>query len=103
MHIKLLIDSIMQQTTVLSGQLSTAAGVRAPLAFTNAVASKLQLGTVQARGSDVVGGATRSSDVHAGHPYRAQVVALLAASSNRRSLRTAPAQTSARLAQPASF
>ncbi len=32
MHIKMLIDSIMQQTTVLIGQLSTAAGVRAPLA-----------------------------------------------------------------------
>ena len=32
MHIKMLIDSIMQQTTLLIGQLSTAAGVRAPLA-----------------------------------------------------------------------
>jgi hypothetical protein len=32
MNIRLLIDSIMQQTTVLIGQLSTAAGVRAPLA-----------------------------------------------------------------------
>ena len=32
MHIKMLIDSIMQQTTVLIGQLSSAAGVRAPLA-----------------------------------------------------------------------
>ncbi|HVU03693.1 MAG TPA: hypothetical protein VHE30_18165 [Polyangiaceae bacterium] len=32
MHIRLLIDQIMQQTTVLIGQLSTAAGVRAPLA-----------------------------------------------------------------------
>jgi hypothetical protein len=32
MHIKMLIDSIMQQTTVLIGQLSTAAGIRAPLA-----------------------------------------------------------------------
>jgi hypothetical protein len=32
MHTRLLIDSIMQQTTVLIGQLSTAAGIRAPLA-----------------------------------------------------------------------
>ena len=32
MNVKHLIDSIMQQTTVLIGQLSTAAGVRAPLA-----------------------------------------------------------------------
>jgi len=32
MNIRLLIDCIMQQTTVLIGQLSTAAGVRAPLA-----------------------------------------------------------------------
>ena len=32
MNVKLLIDGIMQQTTVLIGQLSTAAGVRAPLA-----------------------------------------------------------------------
>jgi len=32
MHTKMLIDSIMQQTTVLIGQLSTAAGIRAPLA-----------------------------------------------------------------------
>lgn len=32
MNIRLLIDSVMQQTTVLIGQLSTAAGVRAPLA-----------------------------------------------------------------------
>jgi hypothetical protein len=32
LNIRLLIDSIMQQTTVLIGQLSTAAGVRAPLA-----------------------------------------------------------------------
>ena len=32
MHIKMLIDSIMQQTTILIGQLSTAAGIRAPLA-----------------------------------------------------------------------
>ena len=32
MHIKMLIDSIVQQTTVLIGQLSTAAGIRAPLA-----------------------------------------------------------------------
>lgn len=32
MHIKLLIDSIMRQTTVLIAQLSTSAGVRAPLA-----------------------------------------------------------------------
>lgn len=32
MHIRMLIDSIMQQTTVLVGQLSTAAGIRAPLA-----------------------------------------------------------------------
>jgi len=32
MNLKLLIDSIMQQTTVLIGQLSTAAGIRAPLA-----------------------------------------------------------------------
>lgn len=32
MNIKLLIDSIMRQTTVLIAQLSTAAGVRAPLA-----------------------------------------------------------------------
>ena len=32
MNIRLLIDAIMQQTTVLIGQLSTAAGVRAPLA-----------------------------------------------------------------------
>jgi len=31
MHIKMLIDSIMQQTTILVGQLSTAAGIRAPL------------------------------------------------------------------------
>ena len=32
MNIRLLIDGVMQQTTVLIGQLSTAAGVRAPLA-----------------------------------------------------------------------
>jgi hypothetical protein len=47
-------------------------------AVANAIASKLQQGTVQARGSDVVGGATLSFDVHAAHPYRAQVVGLLA-------------------------
>ena len=32
MNVKLLIDAIMRQTTVLIAQLSTAAGVRAPLA-----------------------------------------------------------------------
>jgi len=47
-------------------------------AVANAIASKLQQGTVQSRGSDVVGGATLSFDVHAAHPYRAQVIALLA-------------------------
>jgi hypothetical protein len=47
-------------------------------AVANAIASKLQQGTVQARGSDVVGGATLSFDVHAAHPYRAQVIGLLA-------------------------
>jgi hypothetical protein len=52
-------------------------------AVANAIASKLQLGTVQARGSDTVGGATLSFDVRAGHPYRAQVVALLAETRER--------------------
>ena len=32
MHTKVLIDSIMRQTTVLIAQLSAAAGIRAPLA-----------------------------------------------------------------------
>ena len=32
MNVKLLVDAIMRQTTVLVAQLSTAAGVRAPLA-----------------------------------------------------------------------
>ena len=31
MHVKLLIDEIVRQTTVLIAQLSTAAGIRAPL------------------------------------------------------------------------
>lgn len=47
-------------------------------AVANAIASKLQQGSIQSRGSDIVGGATLSFDVHAGHPYRAQVVGLLA-------------------------
>ncbi len=32
MDVKLLIDAVMRQTTVLIAQLSTAAGIRAPLA-----------------------------------------------------------------------
>jgi hypothetical protein len=47
-------------------------------AVANAIASKLQQGSVQSRGSDIVGGATLSFDVSAEHPYRTQVVALLA-------------------------
>jgi hypothetical protein len=52
-------------------------------AVANAIASKLQRGTVQSRGSDIVGGATLSFDVRDGHPYRAQVVALLAETRER--------------------
>ena len=52
-------------------------------AVANAIASKLQQGTVQARGSDVVGGATLSFDVRADHPYRARVIALLAETRER--------------------
>jgi hypothetical protein len=47
-------------------------------AVANAIASKLQQGSVQSRGSDVVGGATLSFDVGSEHPYRAQVLGLLA-------------------------
>lgn len=47
-------------------------------AVANAIASKLRQGLVQARGSDVVGGATLSFDISEGHPYRAQVSGLLA-------------------------
>jgi hypothetical protein len=52
-------------------------------AVANAIASKLQQGTVQARGSDIVGGATLSFDIRAEHPYRARVLALLAETRER--------------------
>jgi len=47
-------------------------------AVANAIASKVRTRTVQSVASDVVGGATLSFDLSEGHPYRAQVHALLA-------------------------
>jgi hypothetical protein len=47
-------------------------------AVVRALSTKLRLGKAQSRHSDVVGGATLTFDVHAGHPHRAEVYGLLA-------------------------
>jgi DNA-binding Lrp family transcriptional regulator len=66
MNIRLLIDCIMQQTTVLIGQLSTAAGVRAPLAhvadqvFVDLARELDQQGVAQRVAADMFGLALRS-------------------------------------------
>ena len=47
-------------------------------AVVRALATKLRIGKAQSQAADVVGGATLTFDMHAGHPRRAEVYGLLA-------------------------